>query len=139
MTLTSAAGAGESAPPPARRSPATRILIGPIRFYQRHISPALPPTCRYYPTCSAYAVEAIGEHGAAKGFYLAVRRLLRCHPWHKGGYDPVPLVVRLRHTRRERKTAVQSSPSSSSSPVGITHQDQRPNAAGPAIIGSTAA
>ena len=138
MTLTSAAGAGEPAPPPVRRSPATRILIGPIRFYQRHISPALPPTCRYYPSCSAYAVEAIGEHGAAKGFYLAVRRLLRCHPWHKGGYDPVPPAVRLRDPggNAGRPSGVLPAVRAVR---GTTHQDQRPNAAGPAIIGSTAA
>lgn len=67
-----------------------RILILPIRAYQRFISPALPPACRFTPTCSAYAVEAIARHGALKGGWLAVRRLARCHPWHPGGDDPVP-------------------------------------------------
>ncbi|GAA1873410.1 hypothetical protein GCM10009836_63020 [Pseudonocardia ailaonensis] len=67
-----------------------RALIGAVRFYQRFISPALPPTCRFYPSCSAYALEAVQVHGAAKGTWLAVRRLLRCHPWHPGGVDPVP-------------------------------------------------
>lgn len=69
---------------------ASRVLIAPIRFYQRFISPALPPTCRYYPSCSAYAVGALQQHGAARGLWLAVRRIGRCHPWHAGGYDPVP-------------------------------------------------
>ncbi len=72
------------------RSVAVRVLSAPIRFYQRFISPALPPTCRYYPSCSAYAVGALQEHGALRGLWLAVRRIGRCHPWHAGGYDPVP-------------------------------------------------
>jgi putative membrane protein insertion efficiency factor len=72
------------------RSPVARVLIGMVRFYQRWISPALPPTCRFYPSCSAYALEAVQVHGAARGTWLAVRRLLRCHPWHPGGVDPVP-------------------------------------------------
>lgn len=65
-------------------------LIWPIRFYQRFISPATPPTCRYYPTCSGYAVTALERFGPVKGFYLAARRLLRCHPWAPGGVDHVP-------------------------------------------------
>lgn len=67
-----------------------RVLIGLIRFYQKNISPAKPSCCRFTPTCSAYAVEAIEVHGAIKGGFLAVRRVLRCHPLCKGGYDPVP-------------------------------------------------
>lgn len=67
-----------------------KILIGLIRFYRREISPAFPPCCRYIPTCSQYAVEAIEKYGALKGSYLAFRRILRCNPFHKGGYDPVP-------------------------------------------------
>lgn len=67
-----------------------KILIVPIRLYQRFVSPMLPPACRFTPTCSQYAVEAIEKHGAIKGLYLAVRRLLRCHPWGGHGYDPVP-------------------------------------------------
>lgn len=67
-----------------------RLLILPIRFYQRFISPMLPPACRFTPTCSQYAVEAIQKHGALKGSYLAIRRILRCHPWGDSGYDPVP-------------------------------------------------
>lgn len=67
-----------------------RILIFFIRVYQKYISPAFAPRCRFYPTCSAYALEAIKVHGALKGSYLAVRRILKCHPFHKGGVDPVP-------------------------------------------------
>jgi hypothetical protein len=66
------------------------MLLLPIRFYRMGISPMLPPSCRYQPTCSAYAMEAIVRHGPVKGLYLAVRRVLRCHPWGGGGYDPVP-------------------------------------------------
>ena len=61
-----------------------------IRFYQKHISPLTPPSCRFRPTCSAYAIEAIEKYGAFKGGYLAVWRILRCNPFCKGGYDPVP-------------------------------------------------
>ncbi len=68
-----------------------QILLGLIRFYRRHISPHTPPSCRYIPTCSAYAQEAIEKYGAAKGGWLAVKRLLRCHPFSKRDpYDPVP-------------------------------------------------
>jgi hypothetical protein len=67
-----------------------RLLILPIRFYQRFISPLTPPSCRFTPTCSQYAVEALRKHGPLKGLWLAVRRLLRCHPWGGSGYDPVP-------------------------------------------------
>ncbi|MDZ7266230.1 MAG: membrane protein insertion efficiency factor YidD [candidate division KSB1 bacterium] len=66
------------------------ILVLLIRVYQRVLSPALPPACRFYPSCSEYTCQAILKHGALKGVYLGVRRLLRCHPWHAGGYDPVP-------------------------------------------------
>ena len=67
-----------------------RLLIGLIRFYQRAISPYFPACCRYTPTCSQYALEAVRKYGALKGGYLALRRILRCHPFHHGGYDPVP-------------------------------------------------
>lgn len=67
-----------------------RALASPIRVYQRWISPALPPRCRFYPTCSSYALEALAVHGPAKGLWLVVRRVTRCHPFHPGGYDPVP-------------------------------------------------
>ena len=67
-----------------------KFVISAIRFYQREISPLSPPRCRYIPTCSQYALEAVEKYGAAKGGLLALRRLMRCHPFHKGGYDPVP-------------------------------------------------
>ncbi|WP_026762868.1 membrane protein insertion efficiency factor YidD [Selenomonas artemidis] len=66
-----------------------RILLFVIRFYRSCISPFLPLMCRYQPTCSAYAMEAIERYGARRGGWMAVRRILRCHPWHEGGYDPV--------------------------------------------------
>ena len=66
------------------------LLVLPIRFYQRCISPLFPPACRFTPTCSQYAVEALQKHRPLKGLWLAVRRLLRCHPWGGSGYDPVP-------------------------------------------------
>lgn len=66
------------------------LLLMPIYFYRMAISPMLPPTCRFTPTCSSYAVQAIKRHGPFKGLYLAVKRILRCHPWGGSGYDPVP-------------------------------------------------
>jgi hypothetical protein len=68
----------------------SRLLIGLVKAYQYFLSPFLGQQCRFYPTCSQYAVEVIHKHGACKGSYYAVRRLLRCHPWHPGGHDPAP-------------------------------------------------
>jgi uncharacterized protein len=67
-----------------------RSLAGLIRAYQLVLSPLLPPSCRFYPSCSQYALEAVNRHGAMKGTWLAARRLARCHPFNPGGYDPVP-------------------------------------------------
>lgn len=67
-----------------------KLFLSIIRFYRKHISPHLPAMCRYYPTCSCYAIEAIETHGAFRGFLLALWRVLRCNPLSKGGYDPVP-------------------------------------------------
>lgn len=67
-----------------------RVLLALIRFYQLAISPHFPPSCRYRPTCSAYAMEAVSRFGARRGLLLALRRIARCHPFHEGGYDPVP-------------------------------------------------
>ncbi len=67
------------------------FLLALIRFYRKHISPAFPPSCRFTPTCSQYALEAIEKYGAGKGSWLAVKRLIRCNPFYKGDiYDPVP-------------------------------------------------
>ena len=67
-----------------------RVLILIIRGYKRFVSPFLPPACRYLPTCSVYAIEAIERHGTAKGLWLGTKRICRCHPWGGSGYDPVP-------------------------------------------------
>jgi uncharacterized protein len=66
------------------------LLRALIRAYQLTLSPLLGPRCRFYPSCSQYALEAVGQYGARRGSWLALRRLARCHPWHAGGYDPVP-------------------------------------------------
>jgi putative membrane protein insertion efficiency factor len=88
---------------PARTAPDTgtvpaRLLMLPIKGYRRFISPLLGPRCRFEPSCSAYALAALAEHGAARGLWLAVARIARCHPFHPGGYDPVP-------TRKPAKVA----------------------------------
>ena len=80
--------------PPAKDSApsmAARLVAIPVHAYRLFLSPLLGPNCRYYPTCSAYALQALQLHGAVRGSWLAARRVCRCHPWHPGGYDPVPL------------------------------------------------
>ncbi|MEL6221393.1 MAG: membrane protein insertion efficiency factor YidD [Cyanobacteria bacterium J06627_8] len=67
-----------------------QLLVTLIRWYRWFISPLFPPSCRFQPTCSRYAMEAIAQYGALKGSAMAIRRILKCHPWHPGGYDPVP-------------------------------------------------
>ena len=74
-----------------RRAPGL-VLLGLLWVYQRLISPLTPPTCRFYPSCSQYAVVAVQRHGALRGLWLAVRRVARCHPWNPGGVDDVPPV-----------------------------------------------
>lgn len=81
-----------------RPGPVSWLLLQPLRFYRRFISPYLPPSCRFYPSCSTYAVEALTRFGAARGSYLAARRLLRCGPWTPPGHDPVPETFSWRHT-----------------------------------------
>jgi putative membrane protein insertion efficiency factor len=96
-----------------------RALLSAIRFYSRAISPALPPRCRFYPTCSSYAAEAIAVHGAGRGTWLTLRRLLKCAPWHPGGVDLVP------------GTADGSHSSSTSAPPSPGDAARRPHRATP--------
>ncbi|PRY38579.1 hypothetical protein LY71_12251 [Geodermatophilus tzadiensis] len=112
----------EPAPPgPARRRGAVaRALLGAIGFYSRAVSPALPPRCRFAPTCSAYAAEAVAVHGAARGSWLALRRLLKCAPWHPGGFDPVPAA---RAGRATAGTGGAGRPSRTAAPPGVPAAD----------------
>jgi putative membrane protein insertion efficiency factor len=75
---------------PRSRSLAARCCLRLVAFYRSFVSPLLPPTCRYAPSCSEYAMTAVERFGAGRGSWMALRRLLRCGPWHRGGYDPVP-------------------------------------------------
>jgi uncharacterized protein len=75
----------------------SRLLVTPIRLYQRFVSPALPRRCKYEPTCSAYALDAVRKHGPLRGFLLATWRVLRCNPFSHGGYDPVSGQRMFRH------------------------------------------
>jgi putative membrane protein insertion efficiency factor len=78
-----------------------QILIALIKIYRYAISPYLAPSCRYTPTCSSYAIEAIQRFGVIRGSWMAMRRIGRCHPWHEAGYDPVPETNDLTITRRD--------------------------------------
>jgi len=80
------------------RSVLQKIALLPIRFYRYVLSPFLGSNCRYYPSCSAYAQEAIEQHGVMHGLWLSIKRVSRCHPWHEGGIDPVPETT----TKRSR-------------------------------------
>jgi len=101
------------------------LLLAVVRVYRRFVSPALPPSCRFTPSCSAYAATAIERHGALRGCWLAARRLLRCGPWHPGGHDPVPPVVgRSGASVRRSATAipvptVSTAAEPSSTPTGV--------------------
>jgi hypothetical protein len=75
---------------PAQKSITQKIVLGLIRVYQRVLSPLLGSNCRFYPTCSHYTYEAIAKYGVVKGGWMGLRRIGRCHPWHAGGFDPVP-------------------------------------------------
>jgi hypothetical protein len=75
---------------PAPRGVGRRLGMGMVRFYQRYISPLTPPACRYHPTCSTYTLTAIERYGLVRGSLMGARRIARCHPFHPGGYDPVP-------------------------------------------------
>jgi hypothetical protein len=67
-----------------------RAVLAVLRFYKRWVSPALPPSCRFTPTCSEYSYQAVEKYGVLRGGWMGIRRLARCHPWHPGGYDPIP-------------------------------------------------
>jgi putative membrane protein insertion efficiency factor len=80
-----------------------KVLQAPIHVYRKFISPLKPPTCRFYPTCSQYALEALEEHGAVKGSWLAAKRIVKCHPFHPGGIDKVPpSAKRIAEEAREK-------------------------------------
>ncbi len=80
------------------------VAIWPLKAYQRYLSPLKgAPSCRFHPTCSAYAIEAIERHGVLRGSWLGLKRVLRCHPFHPGGYDPVPPKPRQRHHEPEHQ------------------------------------
>ena len=87
------------------------LLIGLLKAYRFAISPLYGPVCRYHPTCSAYALEAVTRHGSLRGSWLALRRVLRCHPWAAGGYDPVP-------PPREPARAPRPDPTATPEPAG---------------------
>ena len=104
-----------------------RALLAGVRFYQRAISPTRPPRCRFVPSCSAYAVEALEVHGALRGTWLAVRRLLKCAPWHPGGVDLVPEPAHSRHAG----TADAPRSSKKSAPIQMPLNDTPPDTAAP--------
>jgi uncharacterized protein len=96
------------------------VLVGLIKAWRLLISPLYGNVCRYYPSCSAYALRAVGVHGAIKGTWLAVRRLLRCHPWAPGGYDPVPGTPEFEEEIRDqalRSSRMDSEPGHGQNPV----------------------
>ena len=96
--------AARSVPPIPETGPTAiaRALMAVVTGYRRFLSPLLPPRCRFEPSCSAYALEALREHGAARGLWLAIARLARCHPFNPGGYDPVPPRGARRRSSRNR-------------------------------------
>ena len=91
------------------------IVVLPVRLYRRFLSPALPKRCKYHPSCSEYAVEAVRSHGVLRGVVLAGWRLLRCNPWSHGGFDPV---------ERQRLFKPRGAASGGERPAGSTHEDQ---------------
>ena len=95
---------GEKAAASVKVTPSigARLLLLPIYFYRYCISPLIGPRCRFYPTCSTYAVEAIKLHGAIKGGWLAAKRIVRCHPWNEGGEDPVPPCCNHKESNKEK-------------------------------------
>jgi len=82
-------------------TPGARVVMGLIRGYQIALSPFMGGSCRFHPSCSRYGMEAVAEHGAVRGSWMAAKRVGRCHPWREGGYDPVPLLDDSRRTSDE--------------------------------------
>lgn len=103
--------------PAARPGVVAQVFLVLIAGYRRFVSPLLGPRCRFYPSCSQYAATAIRVHGAARGVLLAVRRLLRCHPWNPGGVDPVPPAVPRNAAKGSRAESARKS--SEASPTGV--------------------
>jgi uncharacterized protein len=110
----SGGGADKTVRTSERASAAARALMVAIAGYRRFISPLIPPRCRFAPSCSEYALEALRVHGAIRGLWLTVRRLALCQPFHPGGYDPVPAVFTF------WGKAPSQSPARSASPQGVT-------------------
>ena len=112
------------------RGRGARALLAAVGFYRRAVSPVLPPRCRFEPTCSAYAVEAVELHGAARGSWLAVRRLAKCAPWHPGGVDLVPEPAAPRPTSPSTGTpGTPEAARSSSTTAPVPSQARRPHRA----------
>ena len=120
-----------------RRGPAARALIAVLRFYQRAISPALPPRCRFYPSCSAYALEAVERHGAVRGAWFALRRLVKCAPWHPGGVDPVPEPRSGRGTADAARSSTSVAPPSGDGATAAQGGPARPDRAIPPAASRT--
>jgi putative membrane protein insertion efficiency factor len=113
---------------------AASALLAAVRFYQRAISPAFPPRCRFEPSCSAYAAEAIEVHGAGRGCWLAVRRLAKCAPWHPGGVDLVPPrtgAPRATGTAEPTHSSCTAAPDPNTSPVPAADDVRRGHGATP--------
>jgi putative membrane protein insertion efficiency factor len=111
-----------------------RLLLASVRFYQRAISPLYPPRCRFEPSCSAYAVEAIELHGAARGGWLVVRRLAKCAPWHPGGVDLVPPRTGTASgtgTAEPAHSSCTAAPHPTTPPVPVADDDRRRHGATP--------
>jgi putative membrane protein insertion efficiency factor len=120
-----------------RTSPAAWLLIAPIRFYQKFITPYTPATCRYYPTCSEYAVRSLRTHGAVKGTILTIWRLLRCNPWSSGGVDHTPERGRWRYVPAPAADhAAEVSGSETTDEGGVISVGSREQTCGTAIHGA---
>jgi len=118
---------------------AAKVLIAPIRFYQRFITPYTPASCRYYPTCSAYAVTALRTRGAFVGTGLTVWRLLRCNPWSDGGIDHVPAKGERRVRERDEPAASSSTACTAEHRSAGTDPDAPQSAAAEHMTGRSAA